>query len=196
MLMSLSVIKNTSFLKELIFKVWLWDAKFKIKRISEYISPEDKILDIGTGPGSVCLLMNRKGYNLTPVDVIDQSLSPEVDPEIYDGKNLPYRNNSFDSALILTVLHHTPNPREVLLEAKRVSKKIIIIEDVFRNPVQKYLTFFVDSIVNLEFSAHPHSNKNDREWKELFIELGLKLKEAKYNRFLLFFRQAVYYLEK
>jgi len=140
--------------------------------------------------------MKRQGYDLTPIDVQDLTLSQEIEPEIYDGKNLPYRNTSFDSALILTVLHHTPNPREVLLEAKRVSKKIIIIEDIFKNPVQKYLTLFVDSIVNLEFSAHPHSNKSDNEWKELFIELGLKLKEAKYNRFLLFFRQAVYYLEK
>jgi len=194
--MSLEILQNNSFLKELVFKVWLWDAKFKIERISEYLSLKDKILDIGTGPGSVCLLMNREGYNLTPVDVIDQTLSSEVIPEIYDGKKLPYNNSSFDTALILTVLHHTSNPEKVLSEAKRVSKKIIIIEDIFINPIQKYLTFFVDSIVNLEFISHPHSNKSDNEWKELFIELGLKLKEAKYNRFLLFFRQAVYYLEK
>jgi len=194
--MSLAAIKNTSFLKELIFKVWLWDARFKIKRIAEYISPKDKILDIGTGPGSVCLLMKREGYILTPIDVEDQTLSKEIKPEIYDGKNLPYKNASFDSALILTVLHHTPDPKEVLLEAKRVAKKIVVIEDIYTNPLQKYLTYFVDSIVNLEFSGHPHSNKSDNEWKDVFIELGLKLKAAKYSRFLLFFRQATYYLEK
>ena len=159
--MSLEILQNNSFLKELVFKVWLWDAKFKIERISEYLSLKDKILDIGTGPGSVCLLMNREGYNLTPVDVIDQTLSSELIPEIYDGKKLPYNNSSFDTALILTVLHHTSNPEKVLSEAKRVSKKIIIIEDIFINPIQKYLTFFVDSIVNLEFISHPHSNKSD-----------------------------------
>jgi ubiquinone/menaquinone biosynthesis C-methylase UbiE len=194
--MSLAVIKNHSLLKELVFKVWLWDAKFKIERIQEYLSPKDRILDIGTGPGSVCLLMNGESYNVTPVDVIDQTLSPEIDPEIYNGKKLPYENSSFDTALILTVLHHTSNPEEILLETKRVANKIIIIEDIYSNPFQKYLTYFVDSIVNMEFWGHPHSNKSDREWKELFIELGLKLKGAKYNRFLLFFRQATYYLEK
>ena len=121
--MSLAILQNNSFLKELVFKVWLWDAKFKIKRISKYLSHKDKILDIGTGPGSVCLLMQREGYNLTPVDVIDQALSTEVKPQIYDGKKLPYNNSSFDTALILTVLHHTTNPEKVLSEAKRVSKK-------------------------------------------------------------------------
>ncbi|MCK5710164.1 MAG: class I SAM-dependent methyltransferase [Deltaproteobacteria bacterium] len=194
--MSLATIKNNSLLSELVFKVWLWDAKYKIERIQEYLSPKDRVLDIGTGPGSVCLLMNGDGYNVTPVDVIDQTLSPEIDPEIYNGKKLPYKNSSFDTALILTVLHHTSNPEGILLEAKRVANKIIIIEDIYSNPFQKYLTYFVDSIVNMEFSDHPHSNKSDREWKELFIELGLKLKEAKQNRFLLFFRQATYYLEK
>jgi ubiquinone/menaquinone biosynthesis C-methylase UbiE len=194
--MSLAILQNNSFLKELVFKVWLWDAKFKIKRIAEYISPEDKILDIGTGPGSVCLLMQREGYDITPVDVIDQTLSSEVEPNIYSGKKLPYKNSSFDTALILTVLHHTTNPREVLLEAKRVADKIVIIEDIYSNPIQKYLTFFVDSIVNLEFVSHPHSNKSDSEWKKTFIKLGLKLKAAKYGRFLLFFKQATYFLEK
>lgn len=194
--MSLATIKNNSLLSELVFKVWLWDAKFKIERFQEYLSPKDRILDIGTGPGSVCLLMNGESYNVTPVDVIDQTLSPEIEPEIYNGKKLPYKNSSFDTALILTVLHHTCNPEGILLEAKRVANKIIIIEDIYSNPFQKYLTYFVDSIVNMEFWGHPHSNKSDREWKELFIELGLKLKGAKQNRFLLFFRQATYYLEK
>ena len=194
--MSLAILQNNSFLKELLFKVWLWDAKFKIERISEYLSPGDKVLDIGTGPGSVCLLMNRRGYNLTPIDVQNRTLSQEIEPEIYDGKKLPYNNSSFDTALILTVLHHTPNPEEILLEAKRVADKIIIIEDIYTNPIQRYLTYFVDSIVNMEFSGHPHSNKSDNEWKEVFLELGLKLKAAKYSRFLLFFRQATYYLEK
>ncbi len=194
--MSLATIKDNSLLSEQIFKIWLWDAKYKIERISEYLSPKDKILDIGTGPGSVCLLMNGDGYNVTPIDVIDQTLSPEIAPEIYNGKKLPYNNSSFDTALILTVLHHTSNPEEILLEAKRVADKIIIIEDIYTNPIQRYLTYFVDSIVNMEFSGHPHSNKSDNEWKDVFIELGLKLKAAKYSRFLLFFRQATYYLEK
>ena len=194
--MSLAILQDKSFLKEQIFKIWLWDAKFKIQRISEYLSKKDKILDVGTGPGSVCLLMKREGYNLTAVDVVDQTLSSEVEPLIYNGEKLPFDDNSFNTALILTVLHHTSNPKEILLEAKRVADKIIIVEDIYSNPIQKYLTFIVDSIVNMEFAGHPHSNKSDTEWKITFNKLGLKLKATRHDRFLLFFRQATYYLEK
>ena len=76
------------------------------------------------------------------------------------------------------------------------ASRIIIMEDIYSNSLQKYLTFFVDSLVNLEFSDHPHSNKTDEEWRELFRKNGLKLVDAKYHRFLLFFRQVTYYLEK
>lgn len=194
--MSLAILQDKSFLKEQIFKIWLWDAKFKIQRISEYLSKKDKILDVGTGPGSVCLLMKREGYNLTAVDVVDQTLSSEVEPLIYNGEKLPFDDNSFNTALILTVLHHTSNPKEILLEAKRVADKIIIVEDIYSNPIQKYLTFIVDSIVNMEFAGHPHSNKSDTEWKKTFARLGLKLTAARYDKFLLFFKQATYFLEK
>lgn len=194
--MSLYILQNSPFLKELIFKLWLWDARFKVERISEYLSKTDRILDIGTGPGSVCLLMQEKEFDVTPVDIIDQTLSTKIEPKIYDGKILPFNDNSFDTALILTVLHHTSNPYEILSEAKRAANKIVIIEDIYSNTFQKYLTYFTDSIVNLEFSGHPHSNQNDSEWKRTFSELGLKLKSAKYNKFLLFFKQATYFLEK
>ncbi|GJM15818.1 MAG: hypothetical protein DHS20C13_11450 [Thermodesulfobacteriota bacterium] len=196
MLMSLAILQDKSFIKEQIFKIWLWDAEFKIGRISEYLSKKDKILDVGTGPGSVCLLMQRGGYKLTPVDVIDQTLTSEVKPDIYNSEKLPYKDSSFDTALILTVLHHTSNPEQVISEAKRVANKIIIIEDIYSNPIQKYLTFIVDSIVNMEFLGHPHTNKSDKEWKTTFNKLGLKLKATRYDRFLLFFRQATYFLEK
>lgn len=194
--MSLEILQNRLFLKEPIFKVWLWDAKFKIKRISEHLLKKDRILDIGTGPGSVCLLLKREGYDITPVDVIDQTLSSEVKPDIYSGEKLPYNDSSFDTALILTVLHHTSKPEQVLSEVARVADKIIIIEDIYSNPVQQYLTYFVDSLVNMEFSGHPHSNKNDSEWKTAFNKLGMKLKASRYDRFLLFFKQATYALEK
>ena len=130
------------------------------------------------------------------VDVRDRSLTEEVNPSIYDGTKLPYEDDYFDAALILTVLHHTDDPRNILLEAKRVAREIIIIEDIYLNIFQKYLTFMVDSILNLEIFGHPHNNKNDHEWKKLFRKLNLNLKDSKYDRFLLFFRQAVYYLEK
>lgn len=194
--MSLILKRQPHYLRNLIFKLWLRDAQYKIRRIGKYLSCNEKLLDIGAGSGSVCLLLMRLGYNITALDVRDRSLTEEVNPSIYDGDKLPYEDGYFDTALILTVLHHTYDPRNILLEAKRVAGKIIILEDVYQNIFQKYLTYTVDSILNLEIFDHPHNNKNDREWKKLFRELNLSLKDSKQERFLFFFRQAVYYLEK
>jgi len=184
------------YIRQLIFGLWLKDARFKLARIRKHLKRGERLLDIGTGPGSVCLLLGEEGYDVTPLDVRDRTLTREVEPVIYDGSTLPFQEGSFDTALVLTVLHHTEDPHGILLEAKRVSGKIIIIEDIYTNSFQKYLTYIFDSIFNLEFLDHPHSNKPDSEWKELFSELGLTLKEARYDRFLVFFKQAAYYLEK
>lgn len=133
-----------------------------VGKVAPHLLPGDKIIDIGA---AFCLIdeeLLRRNFNVTPVDIVDLSLTSRVKPIIYDGKRLPFRNDSFDVALLLTVLHHTPNPELILKEAGRVAKKIIIMEDVFDNPLQKYLTFAMDGIVNLEFINHPHSPINQK----------------------------------
>lgn len=187
--------KTHFFLRKVIFYGWLADAHFKLSHIVRHLKSSDKILDIGAGPCSVCFLLKRMGYDTTAVDIIDLSMVEEIKPDIYDGKNLPYADKSFDVALILTVLHHTENHRDIIREARRTAERIIIIEDVYSNLFNKRLMFFADSLLNLEFKGHPHSNRTDQGWKELFNRLNLNLIHTEYKRILLIFRQAVYVLE-
>jgi len=70
---------------------------------------------------------------------------------LYDGKKIPYDDDSFDVALLITVLHHTPHPEKILQEAQRVAKKIVLVEDVYSTVFHKYVTYFFDSLVNFEF---------------------------------------------
>jgi len=140
-----------------------------------HLSSGEKVLDIGCGLGRVTKIIKDKGYKVTALDVRDLSIVDDICPVIYDGKKLPFADNSFDVSLIVTVLHHTPDPEAILKEAKRVSKKIIIVEDVYKNVFQKHFTFFNDSLLNFEFFGHPHSNKDDLGWKETFEELKLTL---------------------
>lgn len=194
MIKAISLLKTTptALIKNLVFCLWLKDARFKLRRIQKYLSQDDRILDIGAGTGSVCTLLKSKGYGVTPLDVEDRTLTTGVNPVIYDGKNIPFPDNSFDTVLILTVLHHTQDPEKILSEAKRVGGKIVIIEDIYTNVFQKYLTYIFDSLFNLEFIGHPHTNKSDGEWKGLFRDLGLTLVDSRYDSFLFFFKQATY----
>lgn len=194
--MGLEILQKKRFLANLVLPIWLWDAKQKFNRLSFFLHPEDKILEIGSGLGTVTHHFKQQGLQITPLDLQDLTVIPNIKPIIYDGKKLPFADDTFDRVLILTVLHHTTNPVSVILEAARVGRQIIIIEDIYRNWLQKYLTFFVDSLVNFEFIGHPHSNQTDDQWKHIFQDLNLTISYSTSHQFLIFFRQSVYVLEK
>ena len=47
---------------------------------------------------------------------------------------------AFDTALLLMVMHHTPDPEIVFSEAARVAKAVVVIETSFTNPINKFFT--------------------------------------------------------
>lgn len=164
------------------------------KMINKYITQRDKILDIGVGSCHITHLLKENGYNVTPLDVQNLSQFKNIAPTIFDGRRIPFSASSFDTCLILAVLHHIDNPEEMIKEAKRVSRKIVIIEDVYENTLEKYKTYFFDSLVNFEFFGHPHTNKKDNEWKSVFRKLGLKLIDSRRDS-VWGFKLATYCLE-
>ena len=171
-------------------------VKIKLDRIHRHIQPEERVLDIGIGNGGLAHAMQKRGVDLTPLDVKNISFFDDIQPIVYDGITLPFENDAFDKALLTTVLHHIPDPVATLDEAIRVAPRLIVMEDIYYNPIQKYLTFFMDSLVNFEFEGHPHTNKTDEEWREIFKEKGLRVVEAEYIRTLVLFRQVIYVLER
>lgn len=174
-------------------------AEIIIEKISRWIGKNDKILDIGCGEGTIAKKLINKGYQVTPLDVANKCRYPEIKPIIYDGKHLPFPNDSFDTTLLLTVLHHTSDPLMLIKEAKRVSKEIIIMEDVYTNFLEKMLTWIGCSLFNHEIVKHPHSNKRDEEWREAFDKLELKASTFCSYRQLFFFwpfRNVIYLLKR
>jgi ubiquinone/menaquinone biosynthesis C-methylase UbiE len=167
-----------------------------VKNFIPFIKKGSKVLDIGCGWCNVSKILRDKGFKVTPLDIRDISFYENIKAIIYNGKKFPFKNKSFDYSLILTVLHHTPDPEMIIKEAMRVSDKIIIIEDIYYNWIHKKWTHFFDSLFNLEFKGHPHSNKSDSEWRMVFKKLKLKVVKAKYCTAFFIFRQATYYLEK
>ncbi len=183
-------------------KAWLRRSiparmNIKLDRIAVFLKSGDQVLDIGTGNGGLCRELRNRGFEVQPVDVKNISFFDDVEPLIYNGRKLPFEDGSFSVAMLITVLHHIADPEIVLREAIRVSRgRIIVMEDIYKNPVQKYLTYFTDSLVNLEFSGHPHTNKDDAGWKQVFEDCGLRLTAREEFRTLLFFRQVIYVLEE
>jgi len=178
---------------------WTIPARMRIKlhRIQPHLPGRMPILDLGTGNGGLCLQLIRQGHDVQPLDIRNISLFPEVNPMIYDGQHIPFADRKFHTTLLITMLHHTPDPNKVLAEALRVtSHRLVVMEDIYRNPVQKHLTLFMDSLVNLEFRGHPHTNRDDNQWKQTFHQMGLKVVAEDEFRTLIFFRQKIYVLER
>src|SRR5262249_35549675 len=123
------------------------------------------------------------------------SFLEEVKPIIYDSIELPFDHHYFDVALLITVLHHTKNPRQIVAESRRVAKKVIVIEEIYSNIVTKYLTFLFDSIFNFELFGHSHTNMTDTEWRGVFDQHGLKIRSASYKRSMLVLKRVLYVLE-
>lgn len=164
-------------------------------QILPFLKAKDKIIDLGAGTGIYTQLLKRKGYNVQPVDIKDYSYYPEIKVNVYDGEHLPFKDNEFDVCLLRSVLHHTPDPEVVLKEAVRVSKKLIIHENVVTNIFQRYYTYLIDCVMNKEL-IEPHTNKTDIDWRLLFKKLELDLVNVIDEKAWVFLQNKTYVLEK
>lgn len=182
--------------KPFLVKIAAGRTKEILRKIEVHISKNDNIVDIGSGLCLVASALKKKSYKVVCSDVKNYSLFPEIKPVLLNGRRLPFSDNKFDVALLVTVLHHTERPLDVLREAKRVAKRIIVMEEIYDSFLQKHLTFFMDSLTNLQFINHPHTNKTDEDWKKIFLDMKLTLLQANYRNFWGVFTSAVYHLKK
>lgn len=194
--MFLQLLRANPFTKRLIFQLASGRGRRIFNNIKPFIHKKCHILDLGAGTCNVSEILSNKAYKVVALDTKNLSFSEIIEPITYNGEKIPYPNSYFETTLILTVLHHTSDHIEILKEAKRVSKAVIVCEDVYNNSFQKYLTFFLDRLFNLEFFAsHPHSNRTDLEWQKLFEKMSFKIVKVKYSREFFFFKLAYYFLQ-
>lgn len=184
----------------LIRKIIRRRSNIVVNRISPYIKHSKKIIDIGSGTGDVAFLLIKEGKNVTPVDVDDFHGPRFIKTTIYDGKTVSFPNRSFDTALLLMVLHHTPNPEAVFAEAGRVAREVVVIETSFTNPIHKFFTVVSDAIGNFRLEAFWNSYKTDKEWRTFFEKHGFTIKDShKYfdrNLRIIPFLHILYYLQR
>ena len=187
---------KSPFLRRWLHRLAEWRVEEKVNEITRHLKSTDKILDVGSGNGVLCHELRNRGYSVAALDIGNFSFVDAVKPILYDGSRMPFKDASFDVTLLITVLHHAEQPERVFAEAMRVGKKIVVIEEIYTNIFNRYLTYFVDSLFNFEFFGHPHANKTDGGWRNLSDRLGLGVAYAKYYRSILVLRRVTYVLVK
>lgn len=91
----------------------------------------NRVLDIGCATGEYVKRLKDHGFECLGVDM-NPDYVKEANAngnEVYnmDAKHLDFPDKSFDTALLFEVLEHIDDPSEVLREAKRVSRKNVLI---------------------------------------------------------------------
>lgn len=164
--------KDTSFKANVVKSALYSKAQNIFKRISPYIAGR-KVLDVGVGVGGISSFLRKNGFDVTGIDVKNLSLITESAPRIYNGERMPFEDNTFDTAVIVHVLHHCKDNIKVLAEAKRVAKRVIVIEDTYRNKLERSIVSFNDNFGNFEFYQHKYLTT--KEWKDVIAKKGWNL---------------------
>lgn len=112
------------------------------------LSAGGRMLDVGTGPGHIPLLVTAliPGSHIVGVDLSANMLqiaerrraasafADRIEFRLADAKGLPFPDQSFDAVFSNTILHHIPDPRPFVAEAWRVLRPggAFLIRDLFR----------------------------------------------------------------
>jgi SAM-dependent methyltransferase len=108
--------------------------------IASFLTPLERrrILDVGTGTGRAAIALARRGALVTGVDASEEMLAVArrraadaqmtVAFEQGDAHRLAYDDRSFDAAICLRVLMHTPDWRQSLAELCRVARDLVVFD--------------------------------------------------------------------
>jgi ubiquinone/menaquinone biosynthesis C-methylase UbiE len=151
-------------------------AKKMCQDCKDFVKEGSKVLDLGCGNGIVAREFQKFfKAEIFGIDIKDQRIE-KIPFKIFDGFKIPFPEDYFDLVLICYVLHHAKDPVLLLKEAKRVSKKIIIFEDLPEGFFAKLRCAFHQMSYNLFFEKEKKkfNFKKKREWEKIFEEIGMK----------------------
>lgn len=144
--------------------------------LAELIPPNKCILDIGSGNGKLA----KKLRDLRP-DLSIYGIDVKCDPKSaipvaqYDGKKIPFDDDSWQICMANDVLHHCDDPLALLREMNRVTKEAIILKDhVADSNFNHKLLSAMDWIGNFGYGTRvPFNFLSSTEWERAYNELGL-----------------------
>jgi len=147
------------------------------ERIDVLLPHGARVLDVGCGDGLLdkLILQRRPDLEITGCDVL---VRPDTHIRVlgFDGATLPADDRSYDVVLFVDVLHHTNDPRRLLVEAARVARDRLVIKDHTADGLLAYPTLrFMDWVGNARHGVRLTYNYLARhQWDELMDEIGLR----------------------
>lgn len=180
-------------------------AEVLVSYLAPLLPPDARVLDIGCGDGRIdSLIMNRRpDVSIFGIDVLLRE-NTYIPVTAFDGESIPYETESFDAVIFVDVLHHANRPSNLLKEAKRVSRNVIVLKDHIKKGFLSGLTLrFMDWIGNAHHGVVlPYNYWTEDQWHETFADLNLIVQEWNTNFYLyqwpmnLFFDRSLHFIAK
>jgi ubiquinone/menaquinone biosynthesis C-methylase UbiE len=148
--------------------------------LSRLIPEGAQVLDVGCGDGQLTCAVSQSRHDIT-IEGIDIVMREKTDipVTVFNGRNFPYRDASFDVVLLIDMLHHTTDQMILLREARRVTRKAIIIKDHLcerfgATAILRAMDWVGNARYHISLTYNYWSKK---EWFEAFNSLNLTPKE-------------------
>ena len=152
------------------------DARQTVRCLTPDVRTRDRVLDLGCGTGFVGALMEAElGCSVVGCDVVPMNVALD-EFHLFDGENVPFPSYAFDVTVLAYVLHHVPNPLVLLREARRLTRRaVIVVEDTPRCWADRAWGHLHVHGFNGTYGL-PHGRvRDDEEWRSLFAAAGLHL---------------------
>jgi SAM-dependent methyltransferase len=129
--------------------------------------PIHRALDFGSGDGyfSYNLPKHLPIEQVVSVDILDRPASLVV-PILYDGRNLPFEDRSFDLVYAIDVLHHCSDPLAALADMARCASRYLILKDHNHSGLFGRASLAIlDELGNRRFGVpSPHHYQRNWSW--------------------------------
>jgi len=147
-----------------------------------------RVLDVGGGDGHMAIWWSNHGCDVHLLEV-NPGLVAEAQLRLgqdrvtlHDGQSAwPFADGSFDTCLLLFVLHHIADSVQTTLrEAARVAKRVLVLEDQPRTAKSRDLLQLAVQVTAQHFrpfgqdpQVYMQNIRPDSVWQKLFEEAGL-----------------------
>jgi SAM-dependent methyltransferase len=150
-----------------------------------------RVLDVGGGTGVIAQAISDLFAvdKVASVDVENRFLpSLTIETATFDGRHLPFADNSFDCVLFSNVLHHVPpeNRAGLLEECRRVAPAgALLLKDHLAVGALDHLRLTaLDVIGNVPFHGMVRASYlGPREWRALAAASGYSIASTSHGRY-------------
>ena len=159
---------------------WPKRRKVIVRALTPFFSGERTVLDVGCGDGKLAQELKKQCHRII-IHGADNHISSGYGHPVpcvrFDGGCLPFPDKSYDTCMLIDVLHHSQYPETLLKETARVARHSVIVKDHdYRSRLDFRLMQAGDYLGNRMFGIDlPYQFKRWEEFENMFRESGLSI---------------------